>query len=184
MTPPRNGHPAGYSDESAHPDPDHEHYVTLTDLDRNAESGVMYISDVRRHNDDNGVFTGEEQFYYKPYAHLQQQVQQERRGKGVGHQTRCLQWCFRNRSKNLVKSVKHGSSFSANGPFSFQHARAGEDVRERPHACGQESDQRFSNAGPDWNKISLRDYWADFLSQTSWHGCRTIVDTSKRMVIR
>ncbi|RUS74690.1 hypothetical protein EGW08_017548 [Elysia chlorotica] len=156
----------------------------------------MYTSSSRRQQENQGRCGGEEPFYYKPYAHLQPQARLARCDRGAGGRgPRCLQWCYRHgrRMFNKPDKSRESASFAATAAsrLRFQISQAGDDAgsdglgaRKRRPGGGKDRDSDLSAAGNAGNDVSLREYWRDFMSQTSWHGCRLIVDPSKLLIIR
>ncbi|GFR74859.1 hypothetical protein ElyMa_003904100 [Elysia marginata] len=184
----RNGHAPGYNEESTHCHPDHEHSITLA----SAYDGLVHASDIRYHYQQGDVSGGDEPFYYKPYVHLQQAAEQERHGKRAG-QRLCLPWLSRGDKKILDRANEHraiqsGSSFVATRSWLRRGASGKEELRcadcTRTSCCKKDAEEQFSDEGQDAKDICLKKYWKDFFSETSWHGCRLVVESKKRFYMR
>ena len=185
VIPSRNGHTASFSGEGSRMGHDQELFITL---DHGGDSDVRHISDIRYHYSDHDAAPGDKPFYYKPYVHLQQ-MHSERRAKRSGLRRQCFPWRFCGRRKTSKQPIKHSEcSWSTSAKIASQHRCACSGGKAIGAAGCNIHDKRaghlFCGTSQDPRDISLKDYWFNFLSQTSWHGCRLVVDPNKRLFIR
>ncbi|GFO04853.1 amiloride-sensitive cation channel 1, neuronal [Plakobranchus ocellatus] len=149
----------------------------------------MRCSGSRYYYSDSDVST-EQCFYYKPYLHLQQK--QKQNSKASGHNRRCSPWSLHPRHQKSPQPLESSYALSTTYPvvrgtnFVPCAYTAGEDggIDGWKNDRSDKEAEHIDASSDQQKEISLRQYWVDFLSQTSWHGCRTIVDSNKRMYLR